>query len=328
MKALHVLGVCAIAVLLTACDAVRSLIGPSSTGPPRAIASGSGLNRRALPEPKGRNLLYLSTEGDQPISVYTFPGTMFVGILTGPSGPRGLCANRAGDVFVPFVYIPGGVYEYAHGGGTPIAQLGLLYDWPNGCSIDPKTGALAVVAGPNHGSAAVAVYHYSRRSGWGLARGHSIPLMASSDFCGYDDNGNLFVDGETNSGAFALAELPKGGKAFITISVTQSMNSPGQVQWDGKHLAVGDTGVSPSIVYQFDISGSNANKVGATTLKNSTKVEQFWIQGARVVAPDVNASCGQSEQGCVFIYNYPAGGAPTKTIELQAAFGSTVSLAP
>jgi len=228
---------------------------------------------------------------------------------------------------VPFVYIPGGVYEYAHGGGAPVAELGLLYDWPNGCSINPKTGALAVVAGPNHEGAAVAVYRHSKR-GWGFASGYSIPSMASSDFCGYDDKGNLFVDGETNSGAFALAELPKGGKAFITISVTQSPNAPGQVQWDGKHLAVGDTGVSPSIVYQFDISGSGANKVGTTTLKNSTKVEQFWIQGGRVVAPDVNASCGQSEQGCIFVYNYPAGGAPTKTIELTAAFGSTVSLVP
>jgi hypothetical protein len=229
---------------------------------------------------------------------------------------------------VPFIYIPGGVYEYAHGGGTPIAELGLLYDYPNGCSVNPKTGALAVVAGPSHIGAAVAVYRHSSKRGWGLARGYSIPSMASSDFCGYDDKGNLFVDGKASSGAFALAELPTGAKNFIAVSVTQSPGAPGQVQWDGKHLAVGDTGVSPSIIYEFDISGSNANKVGTTTLKNSTKVEQFWIQGGRVIAPDVGASCGQTQRGCIFIYNYPAGGVPMKTIELPAAFGSTVSLVP
>ncbi len=295
--------------------------------PLRAVASGPALNQKALPEPKGRNLFYASSDGDGPMSVYRFPGSRFVGVLSGPSGPRGLCADRAGDIFVPFIYIPGGVYEYAHGGGTPIAELGLLYSWPNGCSISPKTGALAVVAGPTLERAAVAVYRQSSKRGWRLAKGYSIPSMASSDFCGYDDKGNLFVDGETSSGAFALAELPKGGAAFITISVTQGLNAPGQVQWDGKYLAIGDTGVSPSIVYQFDISGSNANKVGATTLNSSTKVEQFWIQGGKVVAPDVKASCGQSEQGCIFLYNYPGGGAPTKTIEFPGAFGSAVSLA-
>ena len=317
MKALHAFGLCAAALLLSGCASVQS---------PLASPGTTATSTRALARGSGRNLLYASNGGF--ISVYTFPRGRFVGILSGPSGPHGLCADRRGDVFVPFVYIPGGVYEYAHGGGTPIAQLGLIYDWPSGCSVDPKTGALAVVAGPNHGSAAVAVYAYSDKRGWGLAKGYSLPSMASSDFCGYDEKGDLFVDGKTAGGAFALAELPKGGEAFINLSVTQSIAAPGQVQWDGKHLAVGDTGVSPSIIYQFDVSGSSANEAGSTTLKNSTKVEQFWIQGGSVVAPDAAASCGESEKGCIFLYSYPAGGAPTKTIAFSAVLGSTVSLAP
>jgi hypothetical protein len=288
----------------------------------------SGLYHQALADAKSRDLLYVSTGADQPISVYTFPGARFVGLLTGPLGPRGLCANLAGDVFVPFVYIPGGVYEYAHRGGTPIAQLGLLFDWPNGCSVDPTTNALAVVAGPQLERAAVAIYRYSRKRGWRLARGYSIPSMGSTAFCGYDDKGNLFVDGETGGGTFALAELPKGGKAFVTINVTQSFFAPGQVQWDGKHLAIGDTGVSPSVVYQFDVNGSSATAVGSTTLNDSMKVEQFWIQGGRLVAPDIKASCGQSQAGCIYFYKYPAGGAPTKTIQFPDAFGATVSLVP
>ncbi len=149
MKASRVSNVCAIAALLAGCDALQSPIGSSGAVLPlRAVASGPALNQKALPEPKGRNLFYASSDGDGPMSVYRFPGSRFVGVLSGPSGPRGLCADRAGDIFVPFIYIPGGVYEYAHGGGTPIAELGLLYSWPNGCSISPKTGALAVVAGP------------------------------------------------------------------------------------------------------------------------------------------------------------------------------------
>lgn len=137
----------------------------------------------------GHNLLYVSNQGA--LDVYRFPRGKWLGTLNGASGPRGICADSAGDIFVPFIYIPGGIYEYAHGRGSPIADLGLEYDWPNGCSVSSKAGALAVVAGPHHGSAAVAVYHHSRKFGWAFAKGYSIPSLATSYFCGYDNGGNL-----------------------------------------------------------------------------------------------------------------------------------------
>jgi hypothetical protein len=152
--------------------------------------------------------------------------------------------------------------------------------------------------------------------------------MSSSTFCGYDNHGDLFVDGKDSNGAFVLAELSKGSQTFTTISVSQSIESPGQVQWDGKHLAIGDTGVVPSVIYQFDVSGSSATKVGATTLNDSMMVEQFWIQGGKVIAPDPKRSCGGSRIGCIAIYPYPAGGAAVKTIALASAFGAAVSLLP
>lgn len=317
MKSSHPVCVVLSAVLLGGCGA---------GGPPTATSlqtAGTALLSTAV---KGRNLLY-ATQGGDAVYVYTFPHGKPVGLVSGALGSRGLCVDESGDVFVPWVYNVGGVYEYAHGGGTPITYLGVDFNWPNGCSTSPKAGALAVVAGPGNGRATVAVYHYHPKRGWGLSKDYSSFAMATSDFCGYDDAGNLFVDGKDSSGNFALAELPKGGKSFVKISVAQTIASPGQIQWDGEHLAIGDTGVTPSIIYQFDVSGSNAVEVGSTTLVDSQTVEQFWIQGSNVVAPDLKRKCGDSQGGCIAIYNYPAGGNAIQTIALPGAFGATVSLA-
>ena len=174
-----------------------------------------------------------------------------------------MCVDRSSDIFTPFIYIPGGIYEFAHGGGTPIAYLGYPYDGENGCSVDPTTGDLAVVGGPSFYPALV-IYRYKAPHRWGFARSYALPSMSSSAFCGYDSHGDLFVDGKNSSGAFVLAELSKGSKTFAPISVSQDIKAAGQVQWDGKHLAIGDAGVSPSVIYQFDVTGSIATKSGST----------------------------------------------------------------
>ena len=305
--------------------AAAMLSGCGGSAPPLNAPVGAVSSIRA--DAGARNLLYASTLGDEPVYVYTYPGGKMVGILPGPIGPRGMCVDRASDIFIPFIYIPGGIYEFAHGGGTPIAYLGFPYDYENGCSIDPTTGNLAVAGGPDF-YAALVIYRYEGKRGWGFARSYSLPSMSNSTYCGYDNRGDLFVDGKDSSGAFVLAELPKGGKTFTTISVSQSIKGPGQVQWDGKHLAIGDTGVSPSVIYQFDVSSSTATEVGSTTLRDSTMVEQFWIQRGNVIAPDPKRSCGGSQTGCIAIYRYPAGGSAVKTIGLPNANGATVSLAP
>ena len=319
----HALFGCVAAAMLVGCGGTQSPIG----APGAALGPASGAVPWMRAVAAGRNLLYASTLGDKPVYIYTYPGGKMVGILPGPIGPRGMCVDRSSDIFIPFIYIPGGIYEFAHGGGTPIAYLGFPYNDENGCSIDPTTGNLAVVGGPDF-YAALVIYRYEGKRGWGFARSYALPSMSSSTFCGYDAHGNLFVDGKDSSGAFVLAELSKGSKTFTTVAVSQRVKAPGQVQWDGKHLAIGDTGVSPSVIYQFDVSGSTATEVGSTTLKGSTMVEQFWIQRGNVVAPDPKRSCGGSQAGCIAIYRYPAGGSATKIIELPNANGATVSLAP
>jgi hypothetical protein len=326
MRIYHALSICAAVALLAGCGGSQPPIG-ALDGALRVSPHVAGAAPAMRTDAPGRNLLYVSTLGNEPVYIYTYPNGKMVGILNGPVGPRGMCVDRASDIFTPFVYIPGGIYEFAHGGGTPIAYLGFPYDGENGCSVDPTTGNLAVVTGGGYFGGLV-IYRYKPKRGFGFSRNYRLSSMSSSAFCGYDNRGDLFVDGKNAGGDFILVELPKGGTTFTTISVSQSLKAPGQVQWDGKHLAIGDTGVSPSVIYQFDISGSTATKAGSTTLKDSTMVEQFWIQRGKVVAPDPKRSCGGTQTGCVAIYPYPAGGSAETTIDLTNAFGAAVSLAP
>ncbi|MGC1380525.1 MAG: hypothetical protein WA814_05830 [Candidatus Baltobacteraceae bacterium] len=126
-------------------------------------------------------------------------------------------------------------------------------------------------------------------------------------YAAFDEAGNLYVDGETQSYAFRLAMLPAGEKRKLKIlSVNQTFKQPGAVQWDGKYVAVGDV-VAPAVIYQFSVAGSQATEVGSTTLEQSTSVGQFWIDGGRVIGPDYS-------RGDVGFWNYPSGGDPTKLI--------------
>ena len=61
-------------------------------------------------------------------------------------------------------------------------------------------------------------------------------------FCGYDDKGNLYVDGTKGySVTFGSAELPKGNKNLTNIVLKGgTIYFPGKILWDGKHVVVGD----------------------------------------------------------------------------------------
>jgi hypothetical protein len=81
---------------------------------------------------------------DDSIEMLTYPqGTVFGTIHR--IGPWGLCSDTSGDVWV--TTDSSYVYEYAHGGKRPIAKLDTGALGPlTGCSVDPRTGNLAVVA--------------------------------------------------------------------------------------------------------------------------------------------------------------------------------------
>ena len=283
---------------------------------------GSGSARSWMsPAAERGDLLYVSDLKTAEVDVFSYPGGTLVGKLVGFTTPEGECVDKAGDVFVTDPY-SSTIQEYAHGGTAPILTLSPAGYLPNGCAVDPRTGALAVTENP-FGSAAGGLLLYRHVKGTPTV--YSIPNIFRPAFDGYDSNGNLYVDGVGGCCLdFELAELPAGGHAFSAITVNVTLGFPGAVQWDGTYLAIGDQGAGrgPSKIDRFSISGSAATEVGTTPLSDSCEVLQFWIDHHRVVAGNLCTSG-------VKYFAYPAGGNSTKTIgdDIQESYGVTISKA-
>jgi hypothetical protein len=270
------------------------------------------------PDAAGMNLLYVADLNAGSVNVYSYPTGTLKGVLTGFSAPHYECVDKAGNVFVASSSAKN-VLEYAHGGKTPIKTFKVT-GYPHGCAIDPTTGNLAILQDPpTSGPGQILIYAHAK----GKPTQYTTPNVFRVYFLGYDANGNLFVDGTDMHVAFEFAELPAGSQTAIAVTLNQNIVLPGAIQWDGKNLAVGDqvSIAGPSVIYEFTIAGTTGTKVGTTPLTNSCDVLQFWIQNKRVIVAN---DCSHD----VMYFNYPVGGASTKTItdSLKEPVGVAVSV--
>jgi hypothetical protein len=291
-----------------------TLIGGCGSGLSPSVTQSLSASWMA-PDATKADLLYVSDQAKNGLYVFTYPQGKPEGILTGFNSPTGLCADRAGHIFALNGY-GAEVVEYAHGGKNPMATLSDSGEYPSGCSVDPTTGNLAVAnyTSTTGGPGSISIYAHAK----GNPQKYKSSNIHYFYFCGYDDSGNLFLDG-TNNGLFVLAELAKGKTTFTEITIHQSITTPGNVQWDGKHVAVGDQ--ANPVVYQFTVRSGKAANSGSTTLTGSNGIVQFWIQGTSIIGP-------VSHNANVMIWNYPAGGNPKKTISpMGDPIGAAVSLA-
>jgi hypothetical protein len=144
------------------------------------------------------------------------------------------------------------------------------------------------------------------------------------DFCGYDSAGNFFANGlSANHRRYILEELPAGSSTFVALKVNKKIHPVGGIQWDGKHLAVGDPFIGT--VYRFRIEGHVAREVGATPLNGTYTVDQFLITGKRIIDP---SGYEPSRSGWVNFYPYPTGGnAKRNLINFSAPYSVVISRA-
>jgi hypothetical protein len=187
-----------------------------------------------------------------------------------------------------------------------------------------ETGDLAV-----SGNAGVNVYKNARGTP-AIYRNSGFEFYY---YCGYDSKGNLFVDGynQPGSGHTVLGELAHGSNTLQIISLDQTIQWPGEVQWVGKRLTVEDDGgVSGAnhTIYAFAIKEGRGQEVMATPLNKSGVIGQSWIQGMVVLVPGHcwPKSCYGSR---VQLYKYPNGGNAFSTItkNVEAPLGLAISIA-
>jgi hypothetical protein len=281
------------------------------------------------PSASGQDLLYISSNDRGNVYAYTYPQGKLVGTLTGFISPSGECSDAVGDVFIVAYSTPSmtssKIYEYAHGGMTPIAVLSDP-EVANGCAVDPTTGNLAVSGG------AVAIYQHASGN----------PTMYYSSvfhfyYCGYDNLGNLYLSGTNGryGNQAQLVRLARGSSDFEQIGLKAKLYTSGQwpsVQWHGLYLTVtSDVSRQPITVYRLHISGSTASIVGTTTLSTAKNYYggQTWIQGKRIIG------VGAFKRGYqdAFFWPFPKGGEPNRRIRKvgnapQFLWGVTVSVAP
>lgn len=288
--------------------------GSQSAGlPPEAIPQTS-----IAPDAKNQNLIYVADATAATVSVYSWYGKL-LGTLTGFGEPVGLCSDTKGNVYVVDVNAAD-IVEYAHNGALPIKTLSDAGQYPSSCAVDPKTGNLAVtnLVTASDGPGNVAIYKRAK----GTPKIYSDLEITKAYMCGYDDKGNLFVDGFGTSFAFEFAELPAGQTTMKNITIDRSIQYPGSVQWDGTYVAIGD---EESEIYQVLVSGTKGKVQGSTQLEGEMFAIEFWIQGGRVVATNEN-SAGTGDVG---IWKYPAGGPATKMFgSFQKPYGITISVPP
>jgi hypothetical protein len=273
------------------------------------------------------DLLYVSDSGGR-VYFYSYPVGRLVGTLTGFRSPEGLCSDAAGDVYVidtPAVTIT----KFAHGGRKPLSVLHVFGYFPQGCSVDPTSGDLAVAdyaGNPSLGPGAVTIF----RGAKGMGKSYQDPSINQYFFCSYDPKGNLYVDG-TNAGTsqVELAEMPHGSTSFTNIALDKGVGKyPLGVQWDGKYVALQG---STRALYRIAVSGSNGHVVQTTIFKgdHSDLVAQFSIAGSTIVIPYGNARRKVRKVG---LWPYPSGGAAMKSFgpppRVAELFGTTLSLAP
>lgn len=260
------------------------------------------VDARLTPGSAGKDLLYV---GDA-VGAYIlrYPGGQPQGQINSVSQAVRLCSDLQGNVYIlSSQSARGTIYEFAHGGSKPIKMLNDAYGDPWDCAVDPTTGNLAVTnqlgpRGSSHGN--VVIY----ANGTGEPQVYSDTNVVSFLFCGYDNQGNLFVDavGTTTP----LLELPRGAGTFTAISLQKPLIQPLSVQWSGTYITVAD--FQASAVYHVKVVGSTGTIVRTTRLRSWTPHSGnvgSWIQGPAIFAP---TSPKAYKLG---VWKYPTGGKPT-----------------
>lgn len=292
---------CATVAILAGCGGSQpSVATPGSTAQDASTAT-HGQSWMKPGTSSGNDLVYAASDSGI-IYVISYPQGQLVGEVDPPYifHSRGMCSDSKGDIFVP-VAQGSEILEHAHGGTQPFATIRDVGGYAWSCAVDPTTGNLAVtnINWDYEQDSNVAIYPDAQGDPTYYS-GIAEPL-----FCGYDNQGNLFVDnGE-------LWELPSGGESLTNIALKKDV-ADSQVQWDGKHITVAS--YSASTIYRLQISGATGKVVGETHLSGLNKrlTVQTWIQGNSIVAP---IGPGKNENRVAF-WDYPRGGKAVTIVNL------------
>jgi hypothetical protein len=220
------------------------------------------------PAAKADELLYVSDYNLNEVFVLSYSTGQLVGTLSGFNQPGGLCTDRSGDVFVTD---GDRIVEYAHGASQPTTTFTYSGGAATSCSVDPKTGNLAVT---NFEKPNIAVF----RSGSQTPTVVPISFYAANAVS-YDDKGNLFVYEIDRIKGGALEVLhPK--QSMVKTIEDGDTGCIGSLEYYAGHLLMGIPDV-----YTINVSHDQATIVGTTQLAGTPKRD---LGGDQLIAQNKN----------------------------------------
>jgi hypothetical protein len=268
------------------------------------------------PGAQRETLLYVSESNG--VAIYSNPsGDTFqlAGELLGFQLPSGECVDAHGNVFIEDETAQV-IDEYAHGAVTPKAVIHDGYGQPYTCSIDRKTGRLAVVnvANPS-GSEPGNVLIYSSPTGSPTEYSDShlyVPL-----FCSFNSKGDLYLDAYDSGYHGELSKLPNGSQSFTMLTLSGgTMNVPGGLAFNGSQLLVGDSYNPKTHIYETTVRGSTATITSTIALSQTQGLPQYSLFSSgsttTIIAPDY-------DYNTVKLYAFPGG-------SLLGSLGGSITL--
>jgi hypothetical protein len=236
-------------------------------------------------------------------SIFNYPkSTAMIGQINGAGGQG--CTNVLYGYGNKIFWNPGRTNDLIDEYQVPnklLRTLFLNYTFTSSCAMNASGDlAVGVLLGNSYGPGGQVVI-FKNATGSGTV--YNTPL-AKEYFNGYDPSGNLFADGLGSSYNFALVELPKGSKKFVTIKTTNSPKFPGSVQWDGTYLTVFDQTTSET--YRYTVSGTTATLKNTVQFTGAGDCAQTWIVKGLLYCGDAGNDGGE-------VFKYPAGGSPFAT---------------
>jgi hypothetical protein len=358
VRARHFFGLLAAAVLAGGCSGGASPAAPATNLQVAAARFTSSLDRRIaasnslgivpvrhlnrgpswmLPDAKSKWLLYVSDGATGTVDVYDYgskAGKLY-GQITGLAFPYGQCIDSGGNIYV-VDNDTGKIYEFAHGGTTPVATVTDKFGFPTGCSVNPKNGDMAIANFANVASGGGGLVIASGGLS-GKQTNYEDPALYRAFPPGYDPSGNLFVQGADYSGVPSFLELPAGKKKFKPLNGL-AVGFPGSVAWDGKYLAATDQNYQfnyTTMIYRITVTGGQVTIVRKTDLTDTCYPYHNWMVaiqpfvtgmgGKENVVVAGNLNCPSREN----YFSYTKGGNPTRSIDPsiapKAPYGQVVS---
>jgi hypothetical protein len=316
----YALGFTASAALMAGCSSSGSSfstpsgVTPSAFNSPRTISINGLLMTAAHPNLRMHNHVgpvtpdkhhekkglyqYSSDFYNGELLEFDYPkGDSPIGEISGVYGAQGECGNALyGAAKRDFWVVASGadeIEEFAVGGTGPIKTLSESAGEAGGCAMDPSTGNLAVTL---LGTDDIVIFTDASGTGSIVADG-----LDSTYFAGYDNKGDLFVDGMTESETYGVVEMASGSSSFKAVTLSNTIEFPGGMQWDGKYITLNDQ--EAHVIYGYTCSGTSCTLKRTVSLSGSSDCVQTWIGKGDVFCPDAGNET-------VEVYKYPAGGSP------------------